>query len=51
MDVEYAFLNVNIKEEVYFEQLEFFLLVENRDYICKLKKTLYGLKQDPREWF
>ena len=48
MDVKSAFLNGKIEEEVYIEQLEGFLLLENRDYVCKLKKELYGLKQAPR---
>ena len=48
MDVEYAFLNGELEEEVYVEQLEGFLLLENRNHVCKLKKALYGLKQGPR---
>ena len=51
MDVKSAFLNGKIEEEVYIEQLEYFLLSENRDYVCKLKKALYGLKKSPRAWF
>jgi hypothetical protein len=26
-------------------------LLENADFVCKLKKALYGLKQDPRAWY
>ena len=48
MDVKYSFLNGNIEEEVYIEHPEGFLLLENRVYVCKLKKELYGLKQAPR---
>ena len=51
MDVKSAFLNGKLEEEVYIEQLEGFLLSENKDYVCKLKKALYGLKQYPRAWF
>ena len=51
MDVKSTFLNGKIEEEVYIEQLEGFRLSKNRDYACKLKKTLYGIKQAPRAWF
>ena len=44
MDVKSAFLNGNIEEEVYVEHPEGFLLAENRDYVCKLKRELYVLK-------
>jgi hypothetical protein len=27
------------------------MLLKNKDYVCKLKKALYGTKQDPRAWF
>ena len=51
MDVKSTFLNGKIEEEAYIEQLEGFLLSENKDYVCKLKKALYGLKQALRAWF
>ena len=44
MDVKSAFLNGKLEEEVYIEQPEGVLLLENKDYICKLKKKIYGLK-------
>jgi hypothetical protein len=50
-DVKSAFLNGELEEEVYIEQLEGFQLSENTDYVCKLKKALYGLKQAPRTWY
>ena len=41
MDVKTAFLNGMIEEEVYIEQPQ----VEDKvTHVCKLKKTLYGLK-------
>ena len=51
-DVPTAFLNATIKETVYMEVPEG---VPDRDKmpkgtVCKLKKTLYGIKQAPREW-
>ena len=51
MDFKSAFLNGKLEEEVYIEQPEGFLLSEKKDYVCKLKKAVYGLKQDPRAWF
>jgi hypothetical protein len=47
MDVKSAFLNGELEEEVYIEQLEGFQLSVNTYYVCKLKKALYGLKQAP----
>ena len=51
MDVKIAFLNVKIEEEVYIEQLEGFVTHGKKTHVCKLKKTLYGLKQDSRAWY
>ena len=51
MDVKVAFLNGELGEEVYVKQPEGFLLSKNRNYVCKLKKELYGLKKAPRAWF
>ena len=51
MDVKSSFLNGELEEEVYIEQPEGFQLLENTDYVCKLKKALYGLKQAPRAWY
>jgi hypothetical protein len=48
MDVKSYFLNGDLNEEVYMEQLEGFKLSDNPDLVCKLKKDLYGLKQAPR---
>ena len=51
MDVKSAFLNGDLEEEVYIEQLEGFQLIDNPDNFYKLKKALYGLKQAPRVWY
>jgi hypothetical protein len=48
MDVKSTFLNGDVEEEVYIEQLEGFQLSENENYVCGMNKALYGLKQDPR---
>ena len=44
-------MNGKLEEEGYIEQPEGFQLLENADYVCKLKKALYGLKQAPRAWY
>jgi hypothetical protein len=51
MDVKSSFLNGELEEEVCIEQPEGFLLSEREDYIFKLKKYLYGLKQTPAAWY
>jgi hypothetical protein len=48
MDIKSTFLNWELEEEVYIEQPEGFQLSENADYVCKLRKALYGIKQDTR---
>ncbi len=47
MDVETAFLNGELEEEIYMEMPEGF---EKREKVCKLEKSLYGLKQSSRVW-
>jgi hypothetical protein len=49
--VKLAFLNGELEEEVYIKNPEGFQLSENTDYVCKLKKAMYGLKRAPREWY
>jgi hypothetical protein len=44
MDVKSSFLNRELDEEVYIEQPKGFKLSKNVDYVCKLKKALYGIK-------
>ncbi|GKE51808.1 retrovirus-related pol polyprotein from transposon TNT 1-94 [Tanacetum coccineum] len=51
MDVKTAFLNDELKEEVYFSQPEGFVDQDNPSHVYKLKKALYGLKQAPRAWY
>ena len=45
MDVKSTFLNGDLEEEVYMEQPEGFSLTDNPNYVCKLKKALYGLNK------
>nr|GFC48929.1 retrovirus-related Pol polyprotein from transposon TNT 1-94 [Tanacetum cinerariifolium] len=45
MDVKIAFLNGNLREEVYVSQPDRFVDQDNPNHAYKLKKALYGLKQ------
>nr|GEX55441.1 hypothetical protein [Tanacetum cinerariifolium] len=47
MDVKTAFLNGNLREEVYVSQPDRFVDPDNPNHVYKLKKALYGLKQAP----
>nr|GFC90429.1 retrovirus-related Pol polyprotein from transposon TNT 1-94 [Tanacetum cinerariifolium] len=47
MDVKTAFLNGNLREEVYVSQSNGFVDQDNPNHVYKLKKALYGLKQAP----
>lgn len=50
MDVATAFLNGEIDEEIYVKQPEGFGVKGKEHLVCRLKKSLYGLKQSPRCW-
>src|SRR3954467_13345763 len=50
MDVKTAFLNGNLKEDVYMIQPEGLVDPENASKVCKLQKSIYGLKQASRSW-
>jgi hypothetical protein len=50
MDVNNAFLNGNIDEELYMMQPKDFVDHKDADKVCKLQRSIYGLKQTSRSW-
>jgi Reverse transcriptase (RNA-dependent DNA polymerase) len=50
MDVKSAFLNRDLEESVYMTQPMSFEDPNNASKVCKLKRSIYGLKQASRSW-
>ena len=49
MDVNSSFIHGYIHEEIYMKQPKGY--ITDPSLVCKLKKSLYWLKQAPREWY
>ena len=50
MDVKTTFLNGELEEEIYMTQPEGCVVPSQKERVCKLLKSLYGLKQTPKQW-
>ena len=50
MDVKTTFLNVDLDEEIYIEQPDRFSALGQERKVCKLVKSLYRIKQAPKQW-
>jgi len=51
MDVKTAFLNGGIEKEIYMLQPEGCIVPGQKIKVCKLLKSLYGLKQALKQWY
>lgn len=51
MDVKSTFLNGELEEEVFIKKPKGFQQSEKEDYVCRLKKPLYVLKEAPTGWY
>ena len=51
MDVKTAFLNGELDEEIYMDQPIGFVAKGQERKVCKLKRSIYGLKQSSRQWY
>ncbi|KAF0894360.1 hypothetical protein E2562_038477 [Oryza meyeriana var. granulata] len=50
MDIKSAFLNGDLKEEVYVSHPPGFIVDGSEQKVLRLRKALYGLRQAPRAW-
>ena len=51
LDVKTAFLHGDLEEDLYMIQLEGFIVQRQENLVYKLRKSLYDLKQAPRQWY
>ncbi|MCO5576728.1 hypothetical protein L7F22_030545 [Adiantum nelumboides] len=51
LDVQTAFLHGDLSEELYMQQPPLFESSEYPHHVCRLHRSIYGLKQSPRLWF
>ncbi|KAJ9547366.1 hypothetical protein OSB04_019909 [Centaurea solstitialis] len=51
MDITTAFLNGELEEEIFMHQPEGFVVPSKEGHVCKLIKSLYGVKQSPRQCY
>lgn len=50
MDVKTAFLHGYLDEDIYMEQPEGYVDEQFPEKVCLIKRSLYGLRQSPRQW-
>ena len=50
LDMKTVFFHSNLEEEIYVEQSERFEITGKEKLVCRLRKSLYGLRQALRQW-
>jgi hypothetical protein len=50
MDVKTTFLNGEMAKEIYMKQPNVFVVKGQESKVCKLLKSLYGLRKAPKQW-
>jgi hypothetical protein len=51
MDVKTMFLHGDLEKEIYMKQPKVFVVKGKQELVCKLKRSLYGIKQLTRMWY
>ena len=51
MDVKTTFLLGYLEEEIYMSKPKHYIVRGKESLVCRLKKSLYGLRQSPRKWY
>ena len=51
MNIVTAFLKEKLDKEIYMEQPDGYVIAGKENLVCRLRKSLYGLKQSPRCWY
>jgi hypothetical protein len=49
--VKKTFLHGDLEEEIYMQQPQGYEVKGKENLVCRLKKSLYGLKKAPRQWY
>ena len=51
LDVKTSFLHGDLEEDIYMQQPQGYEVKGKENLVCMLKKSLYGLKKSPRQWY
>ena len=51
LHVKTTFLHRDLEEKIYMVQPSGYIDSDKPEHVCLLKKSLYGLKQSPRQWY